>query len=211
MDEDDFPFDRVGESNPDLAPTQAALNLRKNRFRILNFVDGINALNKWELGCKKYIEVYDPTAKRSFVCSPTFAEDLDLQPMTEYEYGAWSGTFEVSLVTDFKAGQHDPEALLLEGKVLKVREKITIRQFKRMILSIRNEPFILHAMPGTKYLKDATVDGKVSLQFDLKRYSLYVCSKATEELLFHKVEGPSFSFKELKMLVAERVIDRYAD
>lgn len=80
-----------------------------------------------------------------------------------------------------------------------------------MVLCIRNQPFILHAPPGTKLLKDATVDGKVSLQFDLKRYSLYVCNNFTEELLFHKVEGPLYTIKELKMLIAECAVDRYND
>jgi len=145
------------------------------------------------------------------VCSPTFAEDLDLQPLTEYEFDAWKGPFEVTITTDFKIGQHDPEALMLEGKVLKVRDNISIRQFKRMVLCIKNQPFILHAPPGTKLLKDARVNGKISLQFDLKRYSLYVCNKLTDELLFHKVEGPLYTIKELKMLIAERAVDRYND
>lgn len=131
-----MPFASVGiNDNPDLQAKPLSLHLVKNRFKVRDFRSAL----KWLNTMGEHLS--DSEEKFPHFISPTFIDDINLQPLNDQEFKLWTRDpnqaplLRVTVVPD--NGQ---------TKEYAVRSDITLGDFKRLLLKFRPEPFIVNHM-----------------------------------------------------------------
>ena len=116
--------------------------------------------------------------------SPTFVDDIALQPMLEGEARLWTekGTLDVVVQSDIPQGADS-----CQRWPYKVRRDMRLGDFKRLVLWQKPEPFIVnHLVNNSEKLEDIFArhggSNVLNFQYDLRKYFLFIYNKEDGEL-----------------------------